>query len=173
MRGLEFLPTNANGGKKGFHEGRRSQRKTTTMEDVADGAKELILDQIALVLRMQEAVDNALDRNDSQSAQRWVSTLEQAFSTLLEGLKAMSIDLSNLSKLLTSTADEQQAIKDLGKDLGDRLTKIEDTLNNVDAASIAQLQTDVSDIKKALEDLNTSAGGSSSTPTPAPTTPTV
>lgn len=117
------------------------------------GATKLISDQIAIVVRLQGAVNDALDRNDSQSAQRLVTTLDQAFQSFLDGVQKMAIDVSGLKNALTSSSANADAIQSLTS----RVAQIEQTLSSLAPEAIANLQTDVSDIKTALQELNTAA----------------
>lgn len=120
---------------------------------MTEGAAKLIADQIAIVIRLQEAVNDALDRNDSQSAQRLVETLDKSFQTFLDGVQKMAIDVSNLKGVLKSSAVNADVVQALT----DRVAQIEQQISSLKPEAIANLQTDVSDIKTALQELNESA----------------
>lgn len=126
------------------------------MPETIEGAAKLISDQIAIVVRLQGAVNDALDRNDSQSAQRLVGTLDQAFQSFLDGVQKMAIDVSGLKNVLASSSANADAIQSLTS----RVEQIEQTLNSIAPEAVVSLQTDVSDIKTALQELNATAATS-------------
>lgn len=121
--------------------------------DLATGATELINKQIAIVRQLQISIIEALNRNDSGTAQRLIESCDKAFSTFTMGIKAMAIDVSNLKNVLKTGGTNAEAVQSLG----DRLTQIEQKISQVDPTMIQNLQTDVSDIKTALQELNDSA----------------
>lgn len=121
--------------------------------DLATGATELINKQIAIVQQLQISIIEALNRNDSGAAQRLIESCDKAFSTFTMGIKAMAIDVSNLKNVLKTGGANAEAVQSLG----DRLTQIEQKISQVDPTMIQNLQTDVSDIKTALQELNDSA----------------
>lgn len=121
--------------------------------DLATGATELISKQIAIVRRLQASVIEALDRNDSGTAQRLIESCDKAFSTFTQGIQAMAIDVSNLKNVLKTGGVNAEAVQSLG----DRLTQLEQKISQVDPTMLTNLQTDVSDIKTALQELNDSA----------------
>lgn len=122
-----------------------------------EGAKQLISDQIAIAYRLQQGVLESLDRNDSQTAARLVATLDQAFGTFLQGVKEMAIDVSGLKNVLSTTSQSQSVLNALTE----RVSKLEETIKSASPEAIANLQTDVSDIKTALQELNTAAASAS------------
>ena len=65
----------------------------------------------------------------------------------------MAIDVSNLKNVLKTGTVNAEAVQSLG----DRLTQLEQKIGQVDPTMISNLQTDVSDIKTALQELNDSA----------------
>lgn len=121
--------------------------------DLATGATELISKQIAIVRRLQASVIEALDRNDSGTAQRLIESCDKAFSTFTKGITKMAIDVSNLKNVLKTGTVNAEAVQSLG----DRLTQLEQKISQVDPTMLTNLQTDVSDIKTALQELNDSA----------------
>lgn len=123
------------------------------MSDVVTGAAELISKQIAIVRRLQTSISDALDRNDSGTAQRLIDSCDKAFSTFTQGITAMAIDVSNLKHVLQAGG----ANTDVIQSLGDRLAQLEQKLGQFDAGAIATLQSDVNDIKTAITELNSSA----------------
>lgn len=122
-------------------------------QDLATGAIELINKQIAIVRRLQISITEALDRNDSGTAQRLIDSCDKAFSTFTQGINAMSIDVSNLKNVLKSGGANADAVQALG----DRLAQVEQKISQFEPTAIANLQSDVSDIKTALQELNDSA----------------
>ncbi|HEY9598357.1 MAG TPA: hypothetical protein V6D33_11865 [Cyanophyceae cyanobacterium] len=123
------------------------------MSDVVTGSAELISKQIAIVRRLQTSISDALDRNDSGTAQRLIDSCDKAFSTFTQGITAMAIDVSNLKHVLQTGG----ANTDVIQSLGDRLAQLEQKLGQFDAGAIATLQSDVNDIKTAITELNSSA----------------
>lgn len=123
------------------------------MDDVAAGAAELISKQIAIVRRLQTSISEALDRNDSGTAQRLIDSCDKAFNTFTNGVTAMAIDVSNLKNVLKSGGANTELIQSLG----DRLAQVEQKIGEIDGSAIATLQTDVTEIKEALKELNDSA----------------
>lgn len=123
------------------------------MSDVATGAAELISKQIAIVRRLQTSISEALDRNDSGTAQRLIESCDRAFGTFIMGIDKMAIDVSNLKNVLKSGGANTEVIQSLG----DRLAQVEQKIGEIDGGAIATLQTDVTEIKEALKELNDSA----------------
>ena len=121
-------------------------------KDLAAGAVELISKQIAIVKQLQDSIIEALNRNDSGTAQRLIESCDKAFSTFTGGVKAMGIDVSGLKNILKAGAAHADAIQSLS----DRLNQVEQTMQQLDPKAIANLQTDVSDIKTAIQELNDS-----------------
>lgn len=126
--------------------------------DLTTGAVELINKQVAIVRQLQTSIIEALNRNDSGTAQRLIESCDKAFSTFTTGIQAMAIDVSNLKNVLKSGGGNADVIQSLG----DRLAQLEQKIGQLDPSAIATLQTDVNDIKTALQELNSSA-------VPAPT----
>lgn len=127
--------------------------------NLEEAATTLIREQIAIVKRLQLAIREALDRNDSNTAQRLIESCDKSFSTFVQGITAMAIDVSNLKNVLKSGG----ANADVIQALGDRLSQIEQKIGSLDAGAIATLQTDVADIKAAIQELNSSAATTAST----------
>lgn len=123
------------------------------MEDLAAGAIELIKKQIAIIEQLQTSIIEALNRSDSGTAQRLIESCDKAFSTFNQGIDAMAIDVSNLKGVLAGGATSGDVIQQLS----DRLTQIEQKISQLDPSVISTLQADVTDIKTALEELNSSA----------------
>lgn len=121
--------------------------------NLEESAIELISQQIAIVKRLQSAIRDALDRNDSNSAQRLIESCDKSFSTFVQGITAMAIDVSNLKNVLKSSSANAEVIQSLG----DRVGQLEQKIGQLDPNAIATLQTDVNDIKTALQELNDSA----------------
>lgn len=121
-------------------------------KDLATGATELISKQIAIVQQLQKAIIEALERNDSGTAQRLIESCDKAFTTFTNGVTAMSIDVSNLKTVLKSSGDNAEVIQALS----DRLSQVEQKIQQLDPSVVTNLQTDVSDIKTALQELNNS-----------------
>ncbi len=122
------------------------------MDNLASGAVELISKQIAIVRQLQDSIIEALGRNDSGTAQRLIESCDKAFGTFTDGVRAMSIDVSNLKNVLKAGAVHADAIQSLS----DRLNQVEQTLQQLDPNALTNLQTDVGDIKVALKELNDS-----------------
>ena len=127
------------------------------MADTPEGARQLISDQIAITVRLQQGVLESLERNDSQTAARLVETLDKAFGTFLQGVKEMAIDVSGLKNVLSTTSQSQSVLNALTE----RVSKLEETIKSASPEAIANLQTEVSDIKTALQELNTAAASAS------------
>lgn len=121
--------------------------------DLSTGATELINKQIVIVRQLQASIIEALNRNDSGTAQRLIESCDRAFGTFTMGIDKMAIDVSNLKNVLKNGG----ANADVIQQLSDRLAQLEQKIGTLDPNAITTLQTDVSDIKAALEDLNSSA----------------
>lgn len=121
--------------------------------DLSTGAIELINKQIVIVRQLQASIIEALNRNDSGTAQRLIESCDRAFGTFTMGIDKMAIDVSNLKNVLKNGG----ANADVIQQLSDRLAQLEQKIGTLDPNAITTLQTDVSDIKAALEDLNSSA----------------
>lgn len=121
--------------------------------NLEESAIGLIQQQIAIVRRLQSSIQDALERNDSNSAQRLIESCDKSFSTFVQGITAMAIDVSNLKHVLQAGGTNTDVIQSLG----DRLSQLEQKLGQLDAGAIATLQSDVNDIKTAITELNSSA----------------
>lgn len=121
--------------------------------DLLTGATELINKQIVIVRQLQASIIEALNRNDSGTAQRLIESCDRAFGTFTMGIDKMAIDVSNLKNVLKNGG----ANTDVIQQLSDRLTQIEQKVAQLDPTTITTLQTDVTDIKTALQELNSSA----------------
>jgi len=124
------------------------------MENVETGATELINKQIEIVVQLQYSIIEALNRNDSGSAQRLIDSCDKAFGTFIQGIKAMAIDVSNLKNALKSAGNS--ASTDVIQSLSDRLAQLEQKIGQFDPGVVGTLQTDIADIKAAIEELNNS-----------------
>ncbi len=121
--------------------------------NLEESATGLIQQQIAIVRRLQSSIQDALERNDSNSAQRLIESCDKSFSTFVQGITTMAIDVSNLKHVLQAGGTNTDVIQSLG----DRLSQLEQKIGQLDPNAIATLQSDVNDIKTAITELNSSA----------------
>lgn len=121
--------------------------------DLSTGAIELINKQIVIVRQLQASIIEALNRNDSGTAQRLIESCDRAFGTFTMGIDKMAIDVSNLKNVLKNGG----ANADVIQQLSDRLAQLEQKISQLDPTAFTTLQTDVADIKAAIEELNSSA----------------
>lgn len=111
-----------------------------------EGAHELIMSQLGLVTQLQQRANEAIARNDWQNVDKLTTTIDKAFSTFLQGVQVMAIDVSALKNVLSSA----------GAVSPDTIKQLQDKID-------AQAK-DVADLKAAIEELNTAAA---SNPAPA------
>jgi chromosome segregation ATPase len=118
---------------------------------ITDGATKLISAQIALVVQLQEQANAAIARSDWQSVDRIVGTINTAFTTFLQGIDTMAIDVSALKTVLSSSGSPEQ-VQALQTSIAELTSQLEQQRSQLE-----QQQQDVTDLKNALSELNTAA----------------
>jgi chromosome segregation ATPase len=118
---------------------------------ITDGATKLISSQIALVVQLQEQANAAIARSDWQSVDRIVNTINTAFTTFLQGIDTMAIDVSALKTVLSSSGSPEQ-VQALQTSIAELTSQLEQQRSQLE-----QQQQDVTDLKNALTELNTAA----------------
>lgn len=115
--------------------------------------------QIDLIVQLQGLSAEALNRSDRASAETYIRLTQTAFVTFAEGIEKMKVDTTALKNLLKAGTVQPDTVKELG----DRLTALEQQFSTLDPTAIQSRlgtvennQQDVNALAQRITDLETS-----------------